>query len=124
MQQASPCSSDAHHQFDQIFANLPVVFVQGGAKGWANITCDVMEEHALAVARQLQQALEPRSTSPPFQFEKLTLRYWEIFVRDRVWAAGALYANNNLTVSAVIEPSATTEVYEDLVVGPSLSWHP
>lgn len=107
---------DMHQPHHQILANLPVVFVKGGSDGWINLTCDVMEHHAKSVARRLQQAFEPGSTAPPFEFEKLTLRYWDIFVRDRVWAAGAAYHAKNNVTDASATPNEVLDL--DLELGP------
>lgn len=113
-------SLNDHHRL-QVFAGLPVVFVAGGPKGWTEITCDAMEEHAKTVATLLQQSLQPGNSFPPFQFEKLTLRYWEHFVRERVWAAGAAYAHGvgNKTVMPVVSGYSTQkDVRQEMVVGP------
>lgn len=87
----------------KVLAGLPVVFVEGGASGWANITCDMMAKHAMEVAERLRKGRE-RGADPPFQFDKLTLEYWKLFVRDRVWAAGAaIRANETLEITAAID---------------------
>lgn len=99
----------------QVFAGLPVVFVQGNDEGWGQITCDVMAQHAIQVAERLKEGFQRGKR--PFQYEKLTIPYWVRFVRNGVWAAEAEIRRTGIDV---LEPTGylgSREVYPEMTVG-------
>lgn len=99
----------------QVFAGLPVAFVQGSDEGWGQITCDVMAQHTMLVAERLKEGLQRGKR--PFQYEKLTVPYWARFVRDGVWTAEAEIHQTGRDTLGLTEPLGPREVYPEMTVG-------
>lgn len=74
--------------------------MEDGPNTWGNLTCNVLAGHATEVAKRLKHARE-NGGIPPYQFEKLTLDYWKLFLMDRiedVWAAASAKDNSTIAV--------------------------